>query len=69
MRKNPIRNSKMIMSRAAIEQRSKPAKPNENIYNSKLSIDESFANAERAKNAPKIILTADFKITPDNLHI
>ena len=59
----------MIMSLAAIEQMSKPANPNENIYNSKLSIEESFANAERAKNAPKIILTADFKITPDNLHI
>ena len=59
----------MTTSLAATEHTSKGAKEKENIYNSKLSIEESFANAERAKNAPKIILTTDFKITPDNLHI
>ena len=45
----------MIMSRAVIEQRSKPAKPNENIYNSKLSIEESFAIDESMNNTPNKI--------------
>jgi len=48
----PKRNSAMIISLAATEQRSNPAYPKENIYNSKLSSEESFAADERAIPLP-----------------
>lgn len=68
VRNTPNSNSAMIISLAAMEHKSKPAKPKENIYNSKLSNEESFANDERANAAPKIILAVTFKTTRDSLH-
>lgn len=55
-------NSPMTISLAAMEQISKPAKPNENIYNSKPSIEESFATAESMNTAPSMIRARPFKI-------
>ena len=52
----------MTIARAASEHISKPAKPKENIYNSKPSIEESFATAESIKNAPNKIREMPFKI-------
>ena len=55
-------NSAMTIALAAKEHSSKPAKPKENIYNSKPSIEESFATAESIKNAPNKIREMPFKI-------
>jgi hypothetical protein len=66
MRKMPRRNSAAIRSLAATEHRSKPAKPKENKYNSKPSIEESFEMDETTKIAPKSILASRFKITRDD---
>ena len=54
-RPSPMISSAITTKRAAKEQRSKPAKPNENIYNSKLSIEESFAIDESMNNTPNKI--------------
>ena len=47
----------MTTALATNEQMSKVAKPNENIYSSKLSREESFAIDESMKITPNIILT------------
>ena len=52
----------MTIARAASEHISKPAKPKENIYNSKPSIEESFATAESMNTAPSTIRAIPFKI-------
>ena len=57
----PRRNSAMTMSLAANEQRSNPARPKENIYNSKPSIEKSFETAERMKHPPISNLMTFFK--------
>ena len=46
----------MTTALATNEQMSNVAKPNENIYSSKLSIEESFAIDESMKITPNIIL-------------
>lgn len=48
----------MTTALATNEQMSKVAKPNENIYSSKLSIEESFAIDKRMKIPPSNILAA-----------
>ena len=52
----------MTIALAANEHSSKPAKPKENIYNSKPSIEESFATAESMNTAPSTIRARPFKI-------
>ena len=52
----------MTIALAAKEHTSKPAKPKENIYNSKPSIEESFATAESMNTAPSTIRARPFKI-------
>lgn len=56
----PSAPSAIITMRAAKAQRSKEAKPKENKYNSKLSIEKSFETAERVKITPRMILRAFF---------
>ena len=46
---------------AISEHKSKAAAPKENIYSSKLSIEESFAIDERMKITPSNILAAALK--------
>ena len=57
----------MTTSLAATEHTSKGAKEKENIYNSKPSIEESFATDESMKSAPnKILAITDRTVSPDN---
>lgn len=65
-RKTPSRNSAAIRSLAATEHKSKSAKPKENRYNSKPSMEESFEIDETIKTAPKSILASSLKITRDS---
>ena len=67
-RKVPMRNSDMTMNLARRELKSNPVNPNENIYNSKLSIEKSFETAERINTPPTIILMTFFKTTHCSLH-
>ena len=52
----PSTSSKMIITLANREQRSKEKNPKEKRYKSKPSTDESFDIAEAQKRAPKMIL-------------
>jgi hypothetical protein len=56
----------MTTNLAASEHRSKGAKEKENIYNSKPSIEESFAIDESMNTAPNKILAITGTISPDN---
>ena len=57
----------MTTSLATTERTSKGAKEKENIYNSKTSIEESFAIDESMKSAPnKILAITDSTVSPDN---
>ena len=65
-RKSPRINSAMTTSLATTEHTSKGAKEKENIYNSKPSIEESFAIDESMNTAPNKILAITSTISPDN---
>lgn len=62
----PSRSSQAVRTRARSEHRSKLRNRNENIYNSKLSMEKSFDIAETQKTAPRISLGISFSLLKRN---